>query len=42
VVDLCFVATHKGGQRSKLNEVAVRRWKDGKVVHERFYYAAAA
>jgi len=30
--------TFKGGQNAKLSQVAVRRWKDGKIVHERFYY----
>lgn len=30
--------TFKGGQRMKLEQVAVRRWKDGKIVQERFYY----
>ena len=30
--------TLKNGYRFKLNQVAVRRWKDGKIVHERFYY----
>ena len=30
--------TFKGGQRVKLEQVAVRRWRDGKIVSERFYY----
>lgn len=30
--------TFKGGTRVKMNQVAVRRWKNGKIVHERFYY----
>lgn len=30
--------TFKGGARVKLNQVAARRWKNGKVSHERFYY----
>jgi ketosteroid isomerase-like protein len=30
--------TFKGGHRTKMNQVAVRRWQDGKIVHERFYY----
>jgi hypothetical protein len=25
-------------KRRPLTEVAARRWKDGKIVHERFYY----
>jgi hypothetical protein len=28
----------KGAPRMTMNQVAVRRWKDGKVVHERFYH----
>jgi ketosteroid isomerase-like protein len=30
--------TFKGGFRAKMAQVAVRKWKDGKLVHERFYY----
>ena len=30
--------TFKGGHRAKLQQVAVRRWKDGKIASERFYY----
>lgn len=30
--------TFRNGFRLKLAQVAVRRWKDGKIVHERFYY----
>ena len=30
--------TFKGGHRWKIEEVAVQKWKDGKIVHERFYY----
>ncbi len=28
----------KNGFRYKSAQVAVRKWKDGKIVHERFYY----
>jgi ketosteroid isomerase-like protein len=31
--------TFKGGKRMKMNQVAVRRWKNGQVAHERFYYS---
>jgi ketosteroid isomerase-like protein len=31
-------ATYKGGHRVKLSQVAARRWRDGQIVHERFYY----
>lgn len=30
--------TFKNGPRAKMSQVAVRRWKDGKIAHERFYY----
>jgi ketosteroid isomerase-like protein len=30
--------TFKGGKRVKMNQVAVRHWKNGKIVSERFYY----
>lgn len=33
--------TFKGGVRVKLEQVAVRRWRDGQVAHERFYYNAS-
>ena len=30
--------TFRGGQRAQLAQVSVRRWKQDRVVHERFYY----
>jgi len=36
-----FDVNFKGGQRVALQQVAVRRWKDGQIVHERFYYNKA-
>jgi ketosteroid isomerase-like protein len=36
-----FDISFKNGARVKMEEVARRRWKDGKIVHERFYYNAA-
>ena len=33
--------TFKGSPRVKMSQVSVRRWKDGKVSHERFYYKPA-
>ncbi len=27
-----------GGHRMKMEEVAVQKWENGKIVHERFYY----
>ncbi len=34
-----FDVTFKGGARVQLHQVAARRWKNGKVVSERFYYS---
>lgn len=33
--------TFQDGNRTTLEQVAVRRWRDGRVTHERFYYNAA-
>jgi hypothetical protein len=33
-----YEMTFKDGRTWQLHEVARRQWKDGKVVHERFYY----
>ncbi|MCG8455763.1 MAG: nuclear transport factor 2 family protein [Holophagales bacterium] len=33
--------TFQDGSRKRLEQVAVRKWRDGKVVHERFYYDSA-
>lgn len=35
-----FDVTFKGGERKKLEQAVVRRWRDGQIVHERFYYNA--
>jgi ketosteroid isomerase-like protein len=34
--------TFKGGQRITLKQVSVRRWANGKVIHEKFYYNKGA
>ena len=34
--------TFKSGIRVKLQQVAARRWKNGQVSHERFYYKASS
>jgi ketosteroid isomerase-like protein len=31
-------ATYKGGVRVAASQVAVRQWRGGQIVHERFYY----
>ena len=33
--------TFKGGIRVRLEQVAARQWRNGKIVHERFYFNAA-
>ena len=33
--------TFQDGSRKKLEEVSVKQWKDGLVIHERFYYNMA-
>ena len=33
-----FDVTYKGAPRTQMTQVSVRRWRDGKVVHERFYH----
>lgn len=30
--------TFKGGQRMKMEEIAVQKWKGDKIIRERFYY----
>ena len=37
---LDFIATN--GQAVHMEQVVVTRWKDGKIVHERFYYDTGA
>lgn len=36
-----YEVTFKGGARTKLQQVAVRHWRNGQVARERFYYKAA-
>jgi ketosteroid isomerase-like protein len=38
MVEWFFDYTHKDWGRRTYHQVAVQRWKDGKIVHERFYY----
>ncbi len=38
MVEWFFDYTHKDWGRRSYHQVAVQRWKDGKIVHERFYY----
>ena len=39
MVEWSFDMTYQGGNRVKLNQVAVQRWKDGQIINERFYYS---
>jgi len=36
-----YDVSFKGAGRVKMEQVASRRWKNGKVSHERFYYKAS-
>ena len=38
--EMWFDATLEGGREMKMTEVAVRNWKDGKIVREQFFYNA--
>ncbi len=38
MVEWFFDYTHKEWGKKTYHQVAVQRWKDGKIVHERFYY----
>jgi ketosteroid isomerase-like protein len=40
MVEWFFDYTHKDWGRRTYHQVAVQRWKDGKIVHERFYYGS--
>lgn len=35
-----FDLSFKDGNRMKIDEIALRKWQDGKVVYERFFYNA--
>ncbi|MFH6983380.1 SnoaL-like domain-containing protein [Marinoscillum luteum] len=32
--------TYKGAPRNTSNQVAVQKWQDGQIIHERFYYSS--
>ncbi len=38
MVESWMDVTMKDGQRHMMEEVAVQKWKDNQIVHERFYY----
>ena len=40
MVESWMDVTMKDGKRSKMEEVAVQKWKGDQIIHERFYYNA--
>jgi ketosteroid isomerase-like protein len=40
-IEWVFDYTTKEGQRIRMEEIARQRWRDGRIVHERFYYDSA-
>lgn len=40
MVEWFFDYTHKDWGERRYHQVSVQRWKDGKIVHERFYYGS--
>lgn len=38
VIEWTMDVSFKDGNRVTMSEVAVQTWKDGKIVHEKFYY----
>ena len=39
-VEVDMDVTFKGGNRVNMEQVAVQKWENGQIVHERFYYNA--
>ncbi len=39
-VEVEMDVTFKGGNRVKMEQVAVQQWENDQIVHERFYYNA--
>lgn len=40
LIEVSMDLTFKGGSRMVMEQVAVQTWKNGQIVHERFYYNA--
>ncbi len=40
MVEWYFDYTHKEWGKRTYHQVAVQRWEDGKIIHERFYYGS--
>lgn len=42
MVEMHLDATTKDGHRLKIEEVGLQTWKDGKIIHERYFYDPAS
>ena len=42
VIEWVFDATLLDGQKAHLEELALQTWRDGKIIHERFFYELPA
>ena len=40
LIEVSMDVTFKGGDRMLMEQVAVQKWENGQIVHERFYYNA--
>lgn len=40
-INWIFEYTDPNGRRHRMNEIAYQQWRDGKIIHERFYYDPA-
>ena len=40
LIEVSMDLTFKGGNRMAMEQVAVQKWENGQIVHERFYYNA--
>lgn len=40
LIEVSMDLTFKGGSRMAMEQVAVQKWENGQIVHERFYYNA--
>lgn len=38
IVESAMDVTFADGNRANMEQIAVQKWKDGKIIHERFYY----
>lgn len=39
MIETWIDVTFKGGERTRMAQVSVQQWRDGQVVHERFYHS---